>query len=203
MQIQNISFKNNANFKANKINKNSEQQNEKQLAESFSKEASDSLKSYILAQQSKKPVLIEQSKNKKDIIQMLEDTNKTGRSFIGYEESIATMLAKSKNPDLAFNNFNILLSANNGNLKASEIYDVFTVSETVNSLRECLNKHDKNRFLKTSLAIMIKEYNFEGGVLDEEKINFIIQKLQEESKMNQLANKIADRMACVAPVIYY
>lgn len=162
---------NNNNFVPTTVQKKGTEKQEKQENVGISYDAANALKAQILYQTPNNKQYLEKNLNKKGIIAALKDKSKIDRSFFGYKNTIAKIITKADNPDLATDNFNILMNAKDKKLNASDITAILLVSTSVNN-----KKIDEK---------LMDKYGFNGGTLNDKSIDSILKEINKQRELNK------------------
>lgn len=125
---------------------------------------------------------IPQGATAKDVRDILADKKKVGRSFFGYKKLIRKAFEKSKDPQTAVNNLNLLLNAQDGKLNSTFVASIFTVAESINN-------NDKNA------EQFKKYYGIDSGKLDNESIDKLTNKMSKDVFVASMIHGLATAAA--------
>lgn len=136
------------------------------------KEAADTIKASVLYKKNEPEEFkefIPLDASPKEVRDILADKKQVGRSFFGFKNTIKNGIKNSKDPQLAIENLNFLLNAENKKLPAATISQVLAITENVNNDSKWTSKYSK------------KHYGFEGGTLTKESLDNILKvKFQDD-----------------------
>lgn len=147
-------------------------------------EAVDTLKASVLYNAKKpeeKPMFkeyIPTNATPQEVRDILADKKQVDRNFWGYKGNIKKLIKKSKDPQTAIENLNILLNANDKKLNASTVTNILNLTEAVN------NERADAKFIQL-------HYGFQGGKLTNENIDKFNETLRKDFAIAMFASMAA------------